>query len=84
MVGPFEKWRADPLMFFFSFLLIIVVYMLKRLKWLSWQVLSVVTSKTWVRTPGLRTLHIIFPQEFIYIFNVKAQRIPSSSIHTRV
>ena len=60
MVGPFEKWRADPLMFFFSFLLIIVVYMLKRLKWLSWQVLSVVTFKTWVRIPGLYNLQYYF------------------------
>ena len=53
-IGLFEIRALDPLTRLFFFLLFICYNMLTCVSWFSWQALIALTSKTWVRAPGLR------------------------------
>ena len=64
-IGEFENSRGNMHWFLFYAIMFVFYLIDKLVRWLSWQTLKASTSKTWVRTPGLYYVHIIFPLEIM-------------------
>ena len=82
-IGRFENWRVKPLMRLFFFLLFVCYNILTYVSWLSWQAINALTSKTWVRVPGLYNFNIIFLLIFTCSAYVDNHHSPSPSSVTR-
>ena len=69
--------RAKSIHRRFCFILFICYIYIKRVDMAQWQVRMLATPKTWVRTPGLRYFHNIFPLMFTCRFNIDVHHTPS-------